>query len=49
MMDYALCRYSYGRDLTTYYQKRLDALVVDDLRWLLEEVISSGIVEYIVK
>lgn len=49
MMDYALCRYSYGRDLTTNYQRRLDALVVDDLRWLLEEVISSGIVEYIVK
>lgn len=49
MMDYALCRYSFGRDLTTAYRSRLDALVVDDLRWLLEEVISSGIVEYIVK
>ena len=49
MMDYALYRYSFGRDFTTSYKKKLDALVVDDLRWLLEEVISSGIVEYIVK
>ena len=49
MMEYALSRYSNGRDLTSNYQKVLDGIVIDDLRWILEEIISSGIVEYIVK
>lgn len=49
MMQYALNRYSDGRDLVTEYGKKIDAIVIDDVRWLLEEIISSGVVEYIIK
>lgn len=49
MMKYALNRYSDGRDLVTDYSKKIDAIEIDDVRWLLEEIISSGVVEYIVK
>ncbi|MGN1226278.1 MAG: hypothetical protein ACI4TL_03475, partial [Candidatus Cryptobacteroides sp.] len=49
MMSYALFRYSNCRDLTSAYNSRIDNIVIDDLRWILEEIISSGIVEYIVK
>lgn len=49
MMSYALFRYSNCRDLTSAYNSRIDKIVIDDLRWILEEIISSGIVEYIVK
>ena len=48
-MSYALFRYSNCRDLSSNYSKRIDKFVIDDLRWILEEIISSGIVEYIVK
>ena len=48
-MEYAVCRYSNGRDLTSNYKKILDSIVIDDVRWILEEIISAGIVEYIVK
>ena len=49
MMNYVFLRYLSGRDLASDYQRKLDGIVVDDLRWILEEIISSGIVEYIVK
>ena len=49
LMEYAVCRYSNGRDLTSNYKKILDSIVIDDVRWILEEIISAGIVEYIVK
>lgn len=49
MMKYALNRYSDGRDLVTDYSKKIDAILIDDVRWLLEEIISSGVVEYIIK
>ena len=48
MMTYALFRYSNCRDLTSAYSSRIDKIVIDDLRWILEEIISSGIVEYII-
>lgn len=49
MMEYALYRYSNGRDLTSDYSAKLDKIVIDDIRWILEEIISSGIVEYIIR
>lgn len=49
MMEYALFRYSNGRDLTSSYKDVLKKIVIDDVRWMLEEVISSGVVEYIIK
>lgn len=48
LIRYCLCRYSEGKDLTSDYAAGVDALVEDDLLWILEELTDSGVVEYIV-
>lgn len=49
MIRYCLYRYSEGKDLISLYSKSIDRIKPDDVRMILEEIISSGVVEYIVK
>lgn len=49
MIRYCLYRYSEGKDLISFYSKSIDRIDDDDVRMILEEIVSSGVVEYIVK
>ena len=49
MMSFALLRYSEGKDITSGYADRLKTIEVDDVRWILDELSSSCVVEYLVK
>ena len=49
VIKYCLYRYSEGKDLISLYSKSIDRIDDDDVRMILEEIISSGVVEYIVK
>ena len=49
MMTFALLRYSEGKDITSGYADRLKTIEVDDVRWILDELSSSCVVEYLVK
>ena len=49
MIKYCLYRYSEGKDLISLYSRSIDRIDVDDVRVILEEIISSGVVEYVVK
>lgn len=49
VIKYCLYRYSEGKDLISHYSKSIDRIDDDDVRMILEEIISSGVVEYIVK
>lgn len=49
MMRYALWRYSEGKDLCSGYSGAMKNIVVDDIRWMLDEIVSSGVVEYVVE
>ena len=49
MIKYCLYRYSDGKALISLYNKSIDRIDVDDVRLIIEEIISSGVVEYIVR
>ncbi|MBO4611401.1 MAG: hypothetical protein J5668_04760, partial [Bacteroidales bacterium] len=49
MIKYCLYRYSEGKALISLYNKSIDRIDVDDVRLILEEIISSGVVEYVIK
>ncbi|MBO4465514.1 MAG: hypothetical protein J5748_02410 [Bacteroidales bacterium] len=49
MIKYCLYRYSEGKDLISLYSRSIDRIDVDDVRLVLEEILSSGVVEYVVK
>ena len=49
MIKYCLYRYSEGKDLISLYSRSIDRIDMDDVREILEEIISSGVVEYVVK
>lgn len=49
MIKYCLYRYSEGKDLISLYSRSIDRIALDDVRLILEEIISSGVVEYVVK
>ena len=49
IIKYCLYRYSEGKDLISLYSKSIDRVQEDDVRMILEEIISSGVVEYVVK
>ena len=49
IIKYCLYRYSEGKDLISLYSKSIDRVAVDDVRLILEEIITSGVVEYVVK
>ena len=49
IIKYCLYRYSEGKDLISLYSKSIDRIDDDDVRMIIEEIISSGVVEYIVK
>lgn len=49
MIKYCLYRYSEGKDLISLYSRSIDRIDDDDVRLIIEEIISSGVVEYIVK
>ncbi len=48
LVEFSLMRYVYGKDLTADYKAKVDALVADDILWVLENLTESGVVEYIV-
>ena len=49
MMMYALLRYSEGKDICSGYTDRLKTIEIDDVRWILDELSSSGVAEYLVE
>ena len=49
MMSFALLRYSEGKDVTSGYADRIKAIEADDVRWILDELSSSGVVDYLVQ
>ena len=49
MIKYCLYRYSEGKALISLYNKSIDRIDVDDVRLIIEEIISSGVVEYVIK
>jgi predicted Zn-dependent peptidase len=49
IIKYCLYRYSEGKDFISLYSKSIDRVQEDDVRMILEEIISSGVVEYVVK
>ena len=49
MIKYCLYRYSEGKDLISLYSRSIDRIDDDDVRLILEEIISSGVVEYIIR
>ena len=49
MMSFALLRYSEGKDVTSGYADRIKAIEADDVRWILDELSSSSVVDYLVQ
>ena len=49
MMSFALLRYSEGKDISSGYADKLKTIEADDVRWMLDELSSSCVVEYIVQ